>query len=352
MAQWTVRQKLLSLINRWYLFFFVFILSAGVAWGGIRLWPPKYQASTTVYVGIEIKRVFDVSSMATYAKTEPFNIDDYKNWQLSQLESMARSEKVAKDTLSVLRAEDPYWKDISPQEFQALQRVDWRDVGTWRLTISSSDPDRAAQAVKAWSAEFVEYASSLISKADSAFNLDGELRALNVQQVNLKMELSELERIEEGLTEFKSNISRMDEDQALDPLLRWELWGLATGPADHTPLWTEVLDQFPEADERSAEYMAWIESFLVVLSTQKEINQETLVELQKKEETFTERFIQETQKSKGLSPSLNIESSSSPVSIHSVSPDALSALLGGGLGVIIYLMVFLFITEVEGIKKR
>ena len=352
MAQWTVRQKFLSLINRWYLILFVFILSAGVAWLGIHLWPPKHQASTTVYVGIEIKRVFDVSSMATYAKTEPFNIDDYKNWQLSQLESIARSEKVAQDTLSVLRAEDPYWKDISPQDFQALQRVDWRDVGTWRMTISSSDPDRAAQAVKAWSSEFVEYASSLISKAGTAFSLDGELRALNVQQVDLERELSEFERIEEGLTEFQSNISRMNEDQALDPLLRWELWGLATGPTDHTPLWTEVLDRFPEADERSAEYMAWIESFLVVLSTQKEISQETLVELEQKEEALTERFLQETQKSKGLSPSLYIENASFPVSIHSVSPDALSALLGGCLGVIIYLMGFMIFTEIKGNKER
>jgi len=352
MAQWTVRRKFSSLIQRWYLIFFVFILSAVVAWGGVHLWPPQHQASTTVYVGIEIKRVFDVSSMATYAKTEPFNIDDYKNWQLSQLESMARSEKVAKDTLSVLRADDPYWKDISPQEFQALQRVDWRDVGTWRLTISSSDPDRAAQAVNIWSSEFVEYASSLISKADSAFSLDGELRALDVQQVGLEMELSEFERIEEGLTEFKSDLSRRGEDQTLDPLLRWELWGLAAGPEDRTSLWTGMLDQFPEADGRGADYMTWIESLLVVLSTQKEINQETLVELQQKEETLTERFLQETQKSKGLSPSLHVESASSPVSIHSVYPDGLSALLGGGLGVIIYLMAFLFITEVEDIKKR
>ncbi|MFO7943657.1 MAG: hypothetical protein R6U51_05080 [Anaerolineales bacterium] len=352
MTEWTVRQKIISIMNQWYLIFLAFIVSAGVAWGGIHIWPSQHQASTTVYVGIEIKRVFDVSSMATYAKTEPFNIDDYKNWQLSQLESMARSEIVAKETLAALREVDPYWMKISPQEFQTLQSIAWRDMGTWRLTISLSDPERAAQAVKTWSSEFVEYASSLISKADSAFSLDGELRALNVQQVGLKMELSEFERIEEGLTEFQSNISRMDEDQTLDPLLRWELWGLTTGPADHTPLWTEVLDQFPEADERSVEYMAWIESFLGVLSTQKEINQETLMELEQKEEALTERFVQETQKSKGLSSSLYIENAPFPVSIHSVSPDALAALLGGCLGVIIYLMGFMIFTEIKGNKER
>ncbi len=352
MAEWTVRDKTMRLINRWYLIFLAFLISAGLAWGVMHLWPPQHKASTTVYIGIDINRVFDVSSMAAYAKTEPFNIDDYKNWQLSQVESIARSEQVANETLANLRDLNPYWENITPQEFQRLEDLDWWDMGTWRLTISESDPDRAEQAVQEWSSVFVDQVSNLVSKAKSAFELDGKLRALNHQQVQLETEISEFTIIEEKLRDFRSDIQGMEEDQPLEPLLRWQLWGLAAGFADFTPMWTEVLEGFPDAEQTNSAYIGWIDDLLPVLSTEKEIKQDSLYILEEEEDSLTDQFVEEIQKSSGLSPNLTIEKSSSKIHKSSGYPGAFVALLGGAMGVAAYLIAFLLITEFPGNRKR
>lgn len=352
MAEWTVRDKTIKLINRWYLIFLAFLISAGLAWGVMHLWPPQHKASTTIYIGIDINRVFDVSSMAAYAETEPFNIDDYKNWQLSQVESIARSEQVANETLAILRDLNPYWEDITTQEFLRKEDLDWRDMGTWRLTVSDSDPDRAGQAVQEWSSVFVDRVSNLVSKAESAFELDGKLRALNHRQIQLETEISEFEIIEEELRDFRSDIQRMEEDQPLEPLLRWQLWGLAAGSADFTPMWTEVLEVFPAVEQTNSAYIGWIDDLLTVLSTEKEIKQKSLEKLEEEEDRLTDQFVKEVQKSKGLSPNLTIERSSSKIHKSSGYPGAFVALLGGVIGMIAYLIVFLFITEFPGNRTR
>ncbi|MFO8036767.1 MAG: hypothetical protein R6U57_09115 [Anaerolineales bacterium] len=349
MAPWTVREKTILLINRWYLIFLTFLISAGLAWGVMHLWPPQHKASMTVYVGINMSRVFDVSSMATYAKTEPFNVDDYKNWHLSQLESIARSEEVADAALTHLREVDPYWKDITTQQFQDMQYVAWRDMGTWRLTIDNPHPERAEQGVREWSSVFVAQVSNFASKAVSAFKLDGKLRAVNAQQVQLETGISEMRSVEEELSAFRSDIEEMDPDQTLEPILRWQLWGLAAGFADHSPLWTEILEEFPGAEEENSAYIAWIDDLLRVFSVEKEIKRDSLEKLGEEEDLLTERFVEEVQNSKGLSPALTIEKASPKVTKSSNYPDAIVALLGGTIGVMAYLIAFLFITEFRGV---
>lgn len=349
MRQWTVREKTILLINRWYFIFVAFLVSAGLAWGVMHLWPPQHKASTTVYVGINMSRVFDVSSMATYAKTEPFNVDDYKNWHLSQLESIARSEEVAEAALTRLQEVDPYWKGITTQQFQDMQEVAWRDMGTWRLTIADPDPGRAAQGVREWSSVFVDQTSNLVAEAESAFRLDGKLRAINAQQVQLETDISEMETVEEEISAFRSDIEGMDPDQTLEPLLRWQLWGLAAGYADHSPLWTEILEEFPETEEGNRAYIVWIDDLLRVFSVEKDIKRDSLEQLGEVEELLTERFVEEVQHSKGLSPALTVELSSSKVNKSASYPDAMVALLGGLIGVIAYLIGFLFVSEFWGV---
>jgi hypothetical protein len=348
MAQWTIREKIILLINRWYLIFLAFLISAGLAWGVMHLWPPQHKASTTVYVGINMSRVFDVSSMATYAKTEPFNVDDYKNWHLSQLESIARSEEVADAALIRLREIDPYWEGISIQQFQKMEDVAWRDMGTWRLTVANPDLEKAEQGVREWSSVFVIQALNLVAKAESAFTLDGTLRAINAQQIQLETDISSIGSVEDELNAFRSDVEGMDEDQPLEALLRWQLWGLAAGFADHSPMWTRILEEFPKAEEENAAYITWIDDLLSVLSVEKGFKQDSLERLREEEDLLTERFVEEVQNSKGLSPALTIEVSSSKVTHYATYPDAMVALLGGIIGVIVYIIGFIFISESRG----
>lgn len=345
MTPWTLREKALQLLDKWYLILIAFFLSAGSAWGFMHLWPPEHKASQRVYIGIDINRVLDVSSLATYAKSEPFNIDDYKNWQLSQIESIARSQEVAIKTLSELQKKDPYWQAVTPQKFQGMGDLAWRDMGTWRLTISAPDPDLASQGVRVWTSVFISTVSHYVDQAESAFELDGKLRALSDQQIQLTSSLETINHIQGELEKLSLELDKIDDDQRVDHPTRWRLWGWAATSADFTPMWSRILDAFPEEDQPVSAHLKWIDRVQVVLATRKEAIQVSLEKNEEIEEEITNRYLKEIQDSKGLSPNLNIELNASSVERHSMTPGGAAALVGGLIGVLGYLIVFLVTTE-------
>jgi len=348
MGQWTLRNKLTALINHWHFVLLTFLVAAGMSWGVVRIMPPQYSASVDIYMGIDINRVFDVSSMATYAKSEPFNIDDYKNWQLSQVESIARSYEVADEALTRLRAEDSYWESIPVEKFLEMEELDWRDVGTWRLTIVTSSPGRAVRGVQVWVEVFVEHLSDLISKAEKAFKIDGKLRALDNQKVQVKNEISQIELIVKEVNSYSSELEKYQVDRKLDPIMRWRLWGLAANSAEFNPLWEVLLDEFPDESSSLSSYVSWIDELKVVLGTQKEILQVSLGSIEDEEERLTYLYLEEIQKSKGLSPNLYLEVPPSDVKENCEHQGSTAALVGGLIGMLGFVIVFLWLTEYKG----
>lgn len=344
---WRIRELALAFIQRWYVILLVFLLSAGAAWGAMHLWPPQHNASLTVYIGVDIHRVMDVSSLATYAESEPFNIDDFKNWQLSQVESIARSEEVAKRALERLQQEDPYWSSITPRQFQTMQRLDWRDMGTWRLTISAAEADHASQAVQIWSTVFVNQVSGLLAEAEEVYDLDGDLRALEDRLAALETKILQIEQVAEELKSLTSNLEDMEEDQSLDPLLRWRVWGFTAASAEFTPQWSKILDEFPGKGEPVAHYLQWMAGLDSALSAQKETFQTTLEALLEREEQRRQQYIAAVKRAQGLSPSLTIELPSTNVEHNERYPGGIVAMLGGMVGVLCYMIGFVWIAETK-----
>jgi len=348
MTIWTVRAKFTALIERWYIILLVFLISAALAWGVMHVWPPQHQATATVYLGIDINRVFDVSSMATYAKTEPFNIDDYKNWQLSQVESIARSEEVAQKTLQKLRETDSYWSTLNTEDFQRMEVVDWWDMGTWKLRVSAATPELAEQGVEVWRLVFVDYMTELIQGAEKAFDTEGQLRAIENQVDILDSRRSSIENSREKLAGISTDISKMKSGKPVDTVTRWRLWGLVAPTADFSPVWTRLLDSFPGEDAAPQAYLVWVGKVETVLSSQQNNVEMTVNDVKEREKELTEQYLKEIQETKGLSPNLYIElSSSNPVS-HANYPDSEVALLGGVIGILVYLIVFISYSEYRG----
>ncbi len=142
-------------------------------------------------------RVYDVSSLASYAKSEPFNIDDYKNWQLSQVDSIATSDWIADQVLEELKNQDLYWEDLTVTDFISMQDIDWYDVGVWKLRIHDRDGKLALDGVEAWRDVLLKELNVLIIESEDVLAIDGRLRAVNQELVNLAIRRSELEQLDE-----------------------------------------------------------------------------------------------------------------------------------------------------------
>ena len=150
MEEWRFQDKAIKFIKTWPILIIVFVGSGILTGLSVHFFPPVQRAIAEFYIGVDITRVYDVSSLASYAKTEPFNIDDYKNWQLSQVQAIASSERIANQALSELRNQDPYWQSITTSDFLRMQGLDWYDAGVWRMKIQSPDGLYALQGVKVW----------------------------------------------------------------------------------------------------------------------------------------------------------------------------------------------------------
>ena len=349
MKKWLLREKLVGLIKSWPVLLAVILFSSLVGWGIMHFWSPPPRAAVDLYIGIDINRVMDVSSLAVYARTEPFNIDDYKNWQLSQVKAIATSEAIADHTLETLREKDPAWKEITPRDFQRMQDLSWYDVGVWRLQIKAPDQEQAVQAVLAWQDVLVSELRSLTEKGEEVFKLDGQLRALDSAIVDYQARNLDLNQLLDQVDALTSRISGSSQPaEKPDHDLREEILVMVTDFATSTPAWQRLLDSFPEPDGDWPAYLNWLEKTARTGRTELENNLILIKELEADyQETFAEH-IQKVEQARGISPSLIIEAQESQVNISRSYPDGLIILLSGVLGTLIYLILWLMWDEYRG----
>mgnify|MGYP006291528429 CR=1 FL=1 len=349
MKKWLLRKKLLDLIKSWPVLLAVILLSSLAGWGIMHFWSPPPRAAVDIYIGIDINRVMDVSSLAVYAKTEPFNIDDYKNWQLSQVKAIATSEAIADQTLKRLRERDPAWEEITPSEFQRMQDLSWYDIGQWRLQIKAPEKEQAVQGVLAWRDVLVSELHSLTEKGEEMFHLDGQLRALDSAIVEYQARNLDLNLLLDQIESFTSRIN--DSSQSTGgpaPGFRDEILVMVTDFARSTPAWQRLLDSFPEPKGGWAAYLDWLEKTARTGRTELENNLKLIEELEADyQETFAEH-LQKVKQARGLSPTLIVEAHQSQVNISRHYPDGVIILLSGVLGTLIYLIIWLMWDENRG----
>ncbi len=95
--------------------------------------PAPYRATADLYVGIDVTRVNEMEYLIPLAKTEPLNLDDYKNWQLKQVSSILSSDEVVLNTLEALG---------NPEDLGSFKKdIDlyWYDTGVWQLEVIKNE---------------------------------------------------------------------------------------------------------------------------------------------------------------------------------------------------------------------
>lgn len=350
MNHMNLREQLLRLIRSWPILIAVILASSLLGWGAMHLCPPRTAASADLYIGLQIDRVLDISSLAAYAKTEPLNVDDYKNWQLSQFETVASSKETAAMTLEALQDQVPAWKDITPEEFQEKSSLAWYDAGRWRLYYRAEEAEPALQAVQAWREVLQEKMSLYLDQAQAAYALEGELRALDASSADRKTRILELEDFRENLPELYRILEDRDPGSPLETEKRQTLLAAVGSAASLDPIWTRVLDDFPPESAPSFAYLTWLELADRAAEAELAENMDLIQGLENENQQVMDQYLETLKRARGFSPALIVDSLDPEPTLHTTYPDGAVILFSGLIGLMLYL-VFFFIREESRDRK-
>lgn len=336
-SEWVLRDELFISLHRWYLIVFFVLVGAGVALGVSYLFPTEYQASVELAVDLNPYRALDDRYVSAFAHFEFRNVDDYKHWQMSQLNLLVYSDEFLQATLDSLRIKDPYWNSIQVTDLRKKVKAQWRNAGVWLLSAQALSPQLAGDAVSSWRDVILEKTSEAIENSQRLFQLELELRALNVLKFNLQNRQTRLIGVKNALATIQSDWSQLSPGDSVGLRERWRLAELVAQAADFDPVWAEALDDLPGHDDGIEDYLDWIErvSFLLedeisLLDREVRVFSEDLAEVN----TSWTRMLESA---RGLSATLSVDSlSQETLQIRPVRSEATLLLVGGISGLLLW----------------
>jgi hypothetical protein len=345
MEGWNLREKLIQFIRTWPILIIVFVGSGILSWSIVHLFPPAHRAVADLYISIDISRVYNVSSMATYAKTEPFNIDDYKHWQLAQVSEIASSEFIADRTLDHLRELDSYWEDVTRDDFLDMQGLDWYDVGVWHMRIETPNEETSLQGVQVWREILLDELIRLIDEGEDVLEFEGQMRAADDAINQLEIRIDKLELIQEELETFKGDLTNLEPQQVINQSLRDELWVLTAGNIEDELIWKQIMDDFPRKNQKQQVYLDWISRFIKNIDKDLEQTSKLLIIQEEDLDILTEVYLKEIEEANGFSASLIVGEHTSSSRIEPYYQDTVIGLLGSFLGLLIYIVAWVMIID-------
>jgi len=349
--QSSLRDIIFDLTHRWYIIAVCFLVGALLGWAASQLLPPIYRAEMDLYVGINAYRGPRDRYIVQVVQDELRKLDDYKNWQMEQLNSLALTDEFLMDTLSRLQAEDEHWQDVSVEDLFYQLRGSWRNAGRWHLAADASSPVFAVQAVGTWagvidermnegiinSRELVAIDASLVATADELS--DQLVRNQTLSQVKL-----DLEATRQG---FESNFS----DESWGVYDHWRLISQVTRGANWDPGWGALIEEYPAPQASADEYLPWVERALTMVESDLEVLPERIEYLEDQHEDLSAQYAEAAEKSLGLAAAMDLELSDEVTpQVEDVRPEGTLMLVGGVLAVVGWLLISLVRFSNQGEK--
>jgi len=327
--EWSVREEAFAIAHRWPIPVLAFIIGSLVGLGIALIYPSPHRASTDISVAY--------NADAIYA-----NPDDYKNWQLSQLNALAIAPDVLQETLNRLQASDPGWAGVSPEDLQKSLILTWRNTGLWHLAAENVQPQKALQVVQAWSDVILEKYHQASDGAVQMSAFDRQLYIINQTITQAKWRDAELTSVKTGLRNWPDSASQAQADQPPDNLTRWRLWSLVENAAGSDPAWKALLDDMPSPQAAIQAYLPWIERIITVIDNEAQVLQSQIDSLTPEQASLAEKQAAAVLVSRGLSGNLIVEKATNAApEVATVRPTSLMALVGGILGFLAWLIAWL-----------
>ncbi len=349
MKSWIFRDTLLTESHRWPLIVLHFLIGSLLGLAVAIVWPSPHQATLEISVELNPYRVVDDLSVAKYAGVQFRNVDDYKYWQMQQLNSLVLFDEYLHETLVRLRGIDPYWNSVSVEELRGMLQVYWRNAGKWLLVAGASQPDYAEQAVSTWRDVIFDKTINAISNAKHLLLLDLQLQTITDEQLALRMRATELAEIKDALLTWQESLEVVHYSGSIETIDSWRFGILAARAAGMDLGWKSLLEDIPPPGASPQEYGSWIDRLIPAIEEEAEIASTQLDHLELERSNVFTQWENALQEGHGLSATLFIEQPSdlSP-HVKQVRSTGLVALVGGLLGLLIWGLEVLFRVSLGG----
>jgi hypothetical protein len=277
------------------------------------------------------------------AENEFRNRDDYKNWQMNQLDALAMSNEYLEETLDRLRTQDTYWRNLDIPALREMLATAWRNTGEWHFTALNLDPERSVQATVTWSDVVLEKANISIAAAEHLIMLDSQLNAVDQALVSAKTRKILLQDTEFILVEWQAILTDWPVDEPLSSSDHWGLIATAAEAADWTPGWSAILDAYPSFGNLPAEYLDWLEQVGALLDAELAILPSQIENLQVEHDQVASEYEQTAIESRALSAGMEVAQikEQSPEIVH-LRPAGTLMLVGGVLGLLAWMLIWLY----------
>jgi len=343
MNSWNFRAELLAISHRWYWVVVSFLIGMLLGWGVSFIYPAPYRAIVDVYVGLNAYKSNRDLYVMEVAENEFRNRDDYKNWQMRQLDALALSDEYLAETLTRLQAQDAFWQEMDVPSLREMLTIDWRNTGEWHFAALNGEPNLSAQAAVTWSEVVIEKANFSIAAAERLILLDSRLNALDQALVAAEIRQALLQDMQSVIGNWQAVLLDLPADEPLTTRDHLNLLASVGMIADWTPEWVAILEDQPTLGALPAEYQFWLDRVDAMITSELNSIPSQLSTLQTEQSQVSTDYKLAASNSRALSAGMEVSQikDQSPEIIH-LRPVGTLLLVGGLLGLLIWAVTWLY----------
>lgn len=335
--QWSLHDEVIVAAHRWPLIFSYILVGALLGWGASFLWPSPVRATKELYVAVNVYRWAQDRNVAAYAEGVQFNFpDDYKNWQMANLNYLVTTDRITKETLSRLKQDDVYWSAVNKDELLKMLHVYWRNAGKWRLVVEGKDAHQMSRAVEVWEQVTLETTGKAIQAAQDTLTTDVQLQETSKTHSEALAHAAALTQIRQQVQAWQDDAASWSGDRKVTENERQAVLAALQTASDEAP-WQTLMAEAPGAGAGQKEFTSWLERAATTLEQEIKVADAKVTALQTEKDKLSAQYNQTAQNSLGLSPNLSVErGSDSTPEIVVIRPGSELALVGAALGLFVW----------------
>jgi hypothetical protein len=341
MQQWKLREEVYRSFHQWMYLVLFALLGAAAGLGISYLSKAPYEAVSQLYVGLEAYRAYADPQFSAEANQEYTNQDDYKNWQMAQLDELVTSGEILDETLADLSQKHASWQGVTKQALREMLRAEWRTAGKWNIIARHEDSKRATEASQAWAGAIVKRTNQYIDASRKMMFIDLHMQQAAQDVATAEKRLASLKQAFQMVKDYEKQLQGMAGDQPVHGLMRSQVFSLAGVLADYSPGWQTLLAEQPTLNDHASAYLDYLAQMTPLITNEEKLVQTQYTQRMEAYDRLSLDYVRAVKESHGLSANLEVQmldTDLAPV-VANVRPSAFFVLCGSLLAICAWMLL-------------